>query len=83
MYHILPVACHALYSTDARVFISKLRRTAKLLVMGGCPIVPVEVALLIQSMAVVHAVYFFGVQILEFFVMFFSVNRLLAFSEFL
>ena len=74
---------YVLYSTDAGVFISELCRTAELLVMCGCPIVPVEVALLIQSMTVVHTVYFFGVQILEFFVMFSSVYRLLAFSKLL
>ncbi len=51
--------------------------------MGRCSLVPVEVALLIQPVAVIHAVYFFGVQVLEFSVMFSSVNRFLAFSELL
>ena len=83
MCHVLPVACYTLYSAYAGRFVSELRRTAELLVMGRCPIVPVKVALLVQSATVVHAVYLFSVHILEFFVMFSSVYRLLAFSELL
>ena len=77
------VVCRVLYSADVWVFVSQLCRAAEILVMRGCPIVPIEVALLIQSMTVVHTVYFFGVQILEFSVMFSGVNRFLTFSELL